>query len=246
MMQRLDIVLRDAPAQYRNAMHIFDVSDLGLVPNEIKEFGTDIWNRGLLCLPFPICAFVIQAPKEAASKSMLIMCEQIDDHEGRQIDVSLVHSDTPRMGVMVVHPTKKSAGPMTAIRGKPLPPNAYPVPAESGDLILRFLCAITGAMLSRDVSLSRCGPSDRRMACNAAQGRKTGTVYHKLVISPALQNQIAESDRLAGHGHASPRMHWRRGHFRHLSDDRIVPVAPCIVGSSDHGIVAKDYVIAQS
>jgi hypothetical protein len=38
--------------------------------------------------------------------------------------------------------------------------------------------------------------------------------------------------------HASPRIHWRRGHFRTLrhekyGTERVVPVAPCLVGAAD-------------
>lgn len=43
-----------------------------------------------------------------------------------------------------------------------------------------------------------------------------------------------------GGTHASPAMHWRRGHLRNLSD-KMVPVAPCVVGSPENGIVEKDY-----
>lgn len=44
----------------------------------------------------------------------------------------------------------------------------------------------------------------------------------------------------AGGSHASPRMHWRRGHFRHLND-RVVPVSPCLVGVAENGVVKQVY-----
>ena len=43
-----------------------------------------------------------------------------------------------------------------------------------------------------------------------------------------------------GGTHSSPALHWRRGHFRKLSD-KVVPVSPCLVGSIDRGVVVKDY-----
>jgi len=44
-----------------------------------------------------------------------------------------------------------------------------------------------------------------------------------------------------GGTHASPALHWRRGHYRHLANNKIVPVAPCIVGTIESGIVEKSY-----
>lgn len=42
--------------------------------------------------------------------------------------------------------------------------------------------------------------------------------------------------------HASPVLHWRRGHYRRLSHSgNIIPVAPCLVGDAANGIVDKDY-----
>lgn len=44
----------------------------------------------------------------------------------------------------------------------------------------------------------------------------------------------------ASKGHASPRLHWRRGHLRHLPD-KIVPVSPCLVGAAENGVVHQIY-----
>lgn len=38
------------------------------------------------------------------------------------------------------------------------------------------------------------------------------------------------------------RPHWRRGHLRHLSNGRIIPVAPCMVNWNGEVITPKDYV----
>lgn len=44
-------------------------------------------------------------------------------------------------------------------------------------------------------------------------------------------------------GRASPRLHWRRGHYRTLAPDVRVPVAPALVGLAENGIIDKDYII---
>ncbi len=41
--------------------------------------------------------------------------------------------------------------------------------------------------------------------------------------------------------HASPRLHFRRGHIRRISDDRRVWVRSCLVGDKTKGFAGKDY-----
>lgn len=44
-----------------------------------------------------------------------------------------------------------------------------------------------------------------------------------------------------GGTHASPRLHWRRGHIRTLQGGRKVQVRPCVVGDVSRGTVTHDY-----
>jgi hypothetical protein len=43
-----------------------------------------------------------------------------------------------------------------------------------------------------------------------------------------------------GGTHASPRMHWRRGHLRRWKDG-VIPVSPCVVGAAESGVVQQIY-----
>jgi hypothetical protein len=59
----------------------------------------------------------------------------------------------------------------------------------------------------------------------------------KIAIGPLSQvfinvgkRQVAPTGISVG-SHASPRMHWRRGHVRRLQDGKITNVKPCLVGS---------------
>lgn len=60
--------------------------------------------------------------------------------------------------------------------------------------------------------------------------------YHVLVIRPMRSTQHNTTGT-----HASPCQHLRRGHIRRLDEHRTVWVNQCIVGSSEHGVVDKDY-----
>lgn len=61
--------------------------------------------------------------------------------------------------------------------------------------------------------------------------------YHVLDIPGGYSNisGAQDSDR------NSPRIHWRRGHIRRLSDGKITWVRHTIVGNPEHGIVSKSY-----
>lgn len=58
-------------------------------------------------------------------------------------------------------------------------------------------------------------------------------------------------ESITGHVRGAPRIHWRRGHFRVLNrgaeGERVVPVAPCLVGGNEFSapIKAKTYDIAR-
>lgn len=62
--------------------------------------------------------------------------------------------------------------------------------------------------------------------------------YRLLTINP---QDVVEAQGVARGTHASPRLHWRRGHIRKLGEDRHTIVRPCLVGSIERGYVAKDY-----
>lgn len=57
----------------------------------------------------------------------------------------------------------------------------------------------------------------------------------------AMDRFFATDGAALANGHASPRLHWRRGHIRHLPSG-ITWVRPPLVGDGEHGTVINDYV----
>lgn len=69
---------------------------------------------------------------------------------------------------------------------------------------------------------------------------KAGSLY-------AIADETGEQD-ISGHVRGSPRLHWRRGHFRTLhrgsERERVVPVAPSLVGANEAAEpIRKSYAI---
>ena len=55
---------------------------------------------------------------------------------------------------------------------------------------------------------------------------------------------IISRDRSSGNeviGRRSPRMHWRRGHMRHLRNGAIIPIPPVLVNVDAEGFIEHDY-----
>lgn len=64
---------------------------------------------------------------------------------------------------------------------------------------------------------------------------------HKTVVLNL--NKIRTISPGYGQSHASPRLHWRRGHLRHLQSGTAVKVRPHLVGDASKGIIEHDYKI---
>jgi len=79
-----------------------------------------------------------------------------------------------------------------------------------------------------------------------AKRKKKGKIpffsYHTLHIGNPRKK--GSNEEMKG-SHASPRLHFRRGHIRTLSDGRRLWINACLVGDKTKGIVTKDYKVKQ-
>jgi len=75
----------------------------------------------------------------------------------------------------------------------------------------------------------------------AAKGKHPLEPYHVLTLNLAETRRRTAGIALGSH--ESPRLHWRRGHWRQLAPERRVWVRKCLVGDPDKGFVAKHYAL---
>jgi hypothetical protein len=102
-----------------------------------------------------------------------------------------------------------------------------------------IVCGLVAMLASKEVTSERIAPPEKVNKARERKGRpKINDVY-----DVRINVRLAAASESGGGGHASPRMHWRRGHYRRLGD-RLVPVAPCLVNASDAAAALdpKDYV----
>lgn len=71
-------------------------------------------------------------------------------------------------------------------------------------------------------------------------GKQPFYTYKVLTIVKHGQRQHAD-----GGTHASPRLHWRRGHVRHYQSGKNAYVRPHMVGDASKGSVSKDYLLSE-
>lgn len=131
----------------------------------------------------------------------------------------------------------------------------YGVDGKQGQAVMRerLVSNMVNAMgfvvmlMSKGVSAQRFEAPAKLNKSRLAKGK--ALIGDRYVVSLDLESQyrIATEDGeedIAGHKRGSPRVHWRRGVFRVLHRDsereRIVPVAPCIVGAGGNdGYILK-------
>ena len=111
---------------------------------------------------------------------------------------------------------------------------------------VNLLCVLGLMSTSAGVSIEEVLP--KKSFINSVRARKGKALLeyeHKIVkIDPALTRMPGVV--ALGGSHASPRVHWRRGHIRTLEDGRKVQVKPCIVGDVTRGTITHDYVVRKT
>lgn len=235
---------------FAHEAHWFDCSVLHTVPTEVRDFGRDMLSRSMVKLPYPktILWFGLEkTDTEAAGECAILLVEQ--ETNGRpsvlQRCIWSAGHDQSAMSypiyqfldtgdIAVSESWNRVAGP--DIRQD----KTYKMAIE----MMRWVGDFQGAMLSKECDAIRSGPSNRQVERAKRLGREAAIVFHTLKLSPWLQQKVDEA-RASGL-RASPRLHWRRGHFRDLSDgqrQKLVAIPPCVVGAKERGVVIKDYAL---
>lgn len=107
---------------------------------------------------------------------------------------------------------------------------------------LRMIMGGTALMMSKDVETRTEAAPVKLNKRREEQGRPLIRERRVVVIKPDRRASYANAAAdFAGHK-SSPRMHWRRGHFRNLRSGMVIPVAPSIV-NADPAVkpIAKQY-----
>jgi hypothetical protein len=100
--------------------------------------------------------------------------------------------------------------------------------------VLAFLLALKCSNVRQKV----ISPSKLKTKIAVDSGRWPPFEYRVLEIKPG---RACKKPNNGGTTHASPRLHWRRGHIRRLPSGDLTWVQPCMVGDKEAGEIKKDY-----
>ncbi len=224
------------------ASHKFDIS--GVVPTLSSELSLTALDQnadGQLHLPFKDCLFDFGL-NDRGERMLILACEANDG----DLAFSIFFLEGGEWGTYpCVLMVRKAAPADTCIYFRPLF-EGFPLAAEPSDEnpALEWLSAKSLAALammdSESVKRTLVKAPKFINSKRIAKGKTPLNDYTTVTID--VDRVRRDTERLGG-SHASPRLHWRRGHKRHLPDEKTTWVRPCLVGDPFAGSVSHDYAL---
>jgi hypothetical protein len=93
----------------------------------------------------------------------------------------------------------------------------------------KLMLGWTALLMSKDVATERTVAKPGVNARRQRQGRLPIADRYVVKIRPEARERQARA--ALGFERASPKMHWRRGHFRKVPNGEVIPIAPMIIGA---------------
>lgn len=225
---------------------IFDIPDEEWL--DLESYAKELTAAGLFRLPFPCVSYaferhgrhVVSHVKQMGPKTFdfyVAVKQEIDGHPGLAAlkAVATIHDVTEKGVNMEVPRASMGFWPEanTAERSKE-------AQAELGDFV-NCLFALTVMMHAKGIEVSTEPAPEKLNAKRAKKGKPPiEDIRHVTIRVDGKRYSITGHE--IGH-HASPRLHWRRGHIRHLPSGVITNVRPCLVGTAERGVVDHDYAV---
>lgn len=258
----IDTVRRDARAIADS--HKFDFSGWGskssVLSEVLLETGIEMLNSRIAALPFPAVVFCQRKFFSHGESPMdeVVLLRQCGDKETAVLNFRSYHrlggatSAWYFDGFTATYDYGRSTESFDSEWvGDPaetfqVPDSAGPE-FDRGDPPALFVGIVGGFVASALAALSSRGPEIRTLPApkflnkQRAKKGKPPLFEYRIVEIPAWAKAKAED---LGSTHASPRLHWRRGHERRLGGGRKTFVHAHLVGAAENGFIHKDYAVA--
>lgn len=214
--------------------------DSKLLTEEHQAFGLSLHKKGLLKYPYDHCLFIINRHDGGEPLPLFVW----HDAGKTPLLTFFFHKGDPSLkGLPLFSATIGDTGEYLLLRypGVPMSQKFIDDAPQIISELASMAFAICSLLMSRNTYVD-AEPAPEKL-------NKKRALKGKPPITEVRHIKIRTDERLVARGHqggshASPVMHWRRGHMRRLESGKLVPVAPTIVNASDeHKPLAKDYVI---
>jgi hypothetical protein len=232
---------------------------------EHKDFAADLMDRGLFCLPYPTTAISFAAGPLA----WLVVLHQLPkgisailcaDLSGGCNPIPIFVSPVNRLytngvGEMegLLFPEKRILlrdDYLSAARHRELGSLSNVLTLVAARAIVMAFGYIV-AFMSKGVVVNEVVPSEKLNRRREQRGKPPLRAHYVISFDLGSYRTLHCADGsttdIDGHTRGAPRPHWRRGHFRTLyrgtSNERVIPVAPALVGANENAdpIRAKVY-----
>lgn len=211
------------------------------------EFANDLLKRGSFRLPFPN-VFMTARDNEFACAVLAQESSVKGFHCFSVIQFGLmkVNEDAFTHPFTVFTIGEKTAGWDYIQNGPPVIASGERLQFDEVHQAVMFTVSLAmGApalLMSKDIITETVLTPEKLNRQRAKKGRPPIGERHIVRIRPELRKRQGESGEDI---RSSPSMHWRRGHFRQIREDFVVPVVPTIVGLSEGARPAiKNYVFS--
>jgi hypothetical protein len=236
------------------------IVDHNAIPREnsvIHEYAEPIVNLGSIKLPFPRLTLVVTEAHDIHEKEhdWQISKPRIEGINGFCfIFLDQIDSECVRLSLPIVHaPTKKIHlyRVLLAVEGDDVcsyveDNGKQVIVMDQSNLsftVKMALYAVNKMTISGgEIYLDKPTPRSIQVNKKKLNKRKNPTIEFRLIKIDGYKPQLPS---LPQGTHASPRQHWRRGHWRNLASGKRVFVKPMLVGDEKNGKIIKDYIVEE-
>ena len=231
-------IVEDLFAHYDDVVQ-FDFGDITDVPGDewkgLQDYGLELMKFRMFALPFERSCYSFQSD----GYQYLVSCRIV----GYEMQIIGTRSAkgyfTMSWGKMdLVRSAEKGQIVTNGVNVWP-PQETESAQRQAGVLCVydaRNFIALT-CMMQADGVTTNCVAEPT--ALNRARARKGKRPIHEIRTVHIKVGEKTFSPSGRSHGsHASPRLHWRRGHIRRLQSGQVTTVRPCLVGDVSAGRVA--------
>lgn len=225
---------------------------------EHTQFGSDLFDKQLFRLPFKAVFYTANAiPKTA------ILAYEAEEDDGYKLfmitfgPVGIQGHDTFLMAPLLTARMRWDAEKGGWIDWKSCTAGQSHHSRKTGrkweeedyeaaiDRVINFTMGATALLMSKEVTTDVVPAPDRLNRQRDAKGRLPIRERRVIRIRPEYKAAHAKSAESYS-GRSSPRMHWRRGHFRRVREDLVIPIAPMLINAvEDAKPLAKRYVFSE-
>jgi hypothetical protein len=189
------------------------------IPDSMCEFGNDLWDEGILTLPFETCYL----QTNIGADTFGYFATMIE----RDVAFLALMKDRGFMPVSI-----RSDGTLSCAASHMDDNSRHDV-----ECLVARLIAMVAFLNTKGTKLERVAPREGVNARRERQGKRPILEYTVVKIDP----EIIKSYAAKGGTHASPRPHLRRGHIRRLDEERKTVVRPSFVNASGGIIPPPQY-----